>query len=291
MGWRVYQVTYELRSSLHIGYHKVGNVQRTRYYLPARNAWGAVTERLTRSGFRPPGASEGDYRAVGEWVRSHCAFTYWFFRDGETLLVPRYSDGGLYYGDLTESDFEREYLAAHVTTALDPATTSAEAGSLHEVETLVAHGRDGVRHHMVGWLFLDDDARRFFGNDGTWRRWLGELYVGGERRCGFGHLQMSDDGWKPQEGGRICEGYRVRCDRARPRIEVTAEKPFLAHTPTEGIHARGSIEPVVGRETVDSSGFGGKLTRGEVCWVPGSICEEAQWLKISRDGMWRKAAG
>ena len=37
MTWHCFRLTYELRSPLHIGYHKVGNVQRTRYYIPARN--------------------------------------------------------------------------------------------------------------------------------------------------------------------------------------------------------------------------------------------------------------
>jgi len=42
MTWQLFQVTYELHSPLHIGYHKIGNLQRTRYYIPARNLWAAV---------------------------------------------------------------------------------------------------------------------------------------------------------------------------------------------------------------------------------------------------------
>lgn len=291
MAWQLYQVIYELRSPLHIGYHKIGAVQRTRYYVPARNVWGAVTERLTRSGFTASGTPEGDYAKVGEWVKAHCAFSYWFFHDGQTLLYPRYSDEGVHYGHLSESEFERRYLSAHVTTALDAATTSAEVGSLHEIEIVGPNGSNGAgRLLLTGWVFLDSEAGTLLGEEEQWKRWLGDLQVGGERRYGFGRLRLTQNGWRMGATGQFLDGYRADCSRDRPRIELGKEKSLLAHTVAQVAHASGAIEPLVGRDTVGSDRFGRRLTKAELCWVPGSVCEEALWLEISPEEIWRRPA-
>jgi hypothetical protein len=44
----MYHLVLRLRSPLHIGWNKTGNVQRTRSYVTGRNLWGALTMRLTR---------------------------------------------------------------------------------------------------------------------------------------------------------------------------------------------------------------------------------------------------
>ncbi len=264
-------------------------MQRTRYYVPARNIWGAVTEKLTRCGFTAPGAPEGSYLEIGKWVRTHCAFSYWFLQNGEGPLFPSIQLDGVHCGPLKDSEFERRYLFAHVTTALDPATTSAETESLHEIEVLATNGGNGVGQvSLTGWVFMDDTAITHLGGDQKWSEWLGELQVGGERRYGFGRLRMGKEGWRAQDDGRIFDGYRVRCDRGRPQIEVTGGKSFLAHTLAQGVDASGSIEPLVGRETVDSDRFGRKLTSAELCWVPGSMCGTTFWFEFAPEGIWRK---
>ena len=292
MAWRLYRVIYELKSLLHIGYHKIGNVQRTRYYVPARNIWGAVTEKLTRSGFTAQGAPEGNYLEIGKWVRTHCAFSYWFLQDREGLLFPNIQHDGVWYGSLKESDFERRYLSAHVTTALDPATTSAETESLHEIEVLGTNGGDNAGQlSLTGWVFLDNEAIIRLEGEQKWGQWLGELQVGGERRYGFGRLRMGKDGWRSQDEGQIFDDYRVRYDRERPQIAVVAGKSFLAHTLVqEKVDAAGSIEPLVGRETVGSDRFGTRLTSAELCWVPGSVCQATRWFEFAPEGIWKKAA-
>lgn len=166
MTWQAFYATYELRSPLHIGYHKVGNVQRTRYYIPARNLWGAVTEALTRRGFATDvlrSQRPDDYPAVGDWVRTHCVFGYWFIEEHGTLLAPTYQNGQLCYGPYPAADFERRYLNALVTTALDPSATSAQDGSLHEVEFIAPYASDGTRTRIGGYLFLDEAAQAHWG--------------------------------------------------------------------------------------------------------------------------------
>ena len=249
MSWQKFRVIYELHSPLHIGYHKVGNVQRTRYYIPARNLWGAVTEALTRRGFSTHGVSSGNYQQVGEWVKKHCAFGYWFVYENSKLLTPCYCKDGLKYGNLSVSEFERRYLDSHVTTALDPKTNSAQYGSLHEVEFIAPYSRNGARTQVSGSVFLDDEAKTILSENG-WRNWLSNLQVGGERRYGFGTLRLVE---------MKSEGDPITC--TRPCQSVSEDKPFLAHVSVAtNIQIRGQIEPLVGRATSQSHAFGSGLT-------------------------------
>jgi len=273
MSWQKFHVVYELHSPLHIGYHKVGNVQRTRYYIPARNLWGAVTEALTRRGFSTHGVSSGDYQQVGEWVKKHCAFGYWFVYENSKLLTPCYCKDGLKYDNLSVSEFERRYLDSHVTTALDSRTNSAQHGSLHEVEFIAPYSRqNGARTRVSGLVFLDDEAKKEL----NWG-WLSNLQVGGERRYGFGTLRLVE---------MKSEGDPITC--TRPCQSVSEDKPFLAHVSVAtNIQIRGQIEPLVGRATLQSHAFGSRLTSAIVCWTPGSIPMDDVQVQFEQEGYWR----
>jgi len=280
MTWQAFYATYELRSPLHIGYHKVGNVQRTRYYIPARNLWGAVTEALTRRGFATEVLKKqkpDDYQTVGDWVKTHCAFGYWFIEEHGTLLAPAYRNGQLCYGPYAPDDFERRYLSAHVTTALDASTTSAEEGSLHEVEFIAPHAYpDGTRTRMGGYVFLDADAQTHLGTKPAWSSWLETLQVGGERRYGFGQL-----------GCARIEQYSdssVDLTGGRPRFSIAAGCPLPAHAMVVHTQACGGIEPLVGRTTSKSHTFGSALTSAIVCWTPGSVPMDDVKVQIEHDG-------
>jgi hypothetical protein len=276
MGWTMYTAIYELRSPLHIGYHKAGNVQRTRYYIPARNLWGAVTEALTRRGFSTADAPQGDYQKIGEWVRAHCAFGYWFIQENGSSLYPKYDGGKLKYGHMTAADFERRYLDAHVTTALHPSTTSAEEGSLHEVEFIAPYNRDGVQTHVGGCVFLDETAQASL----DWGRWLSDLRVGGERRYGFGMLRLAEMG--------LANDSQTDRTSTRPSQFVRKGDPLLAHTViASSIRVCGQIEPLVGRMTSQSHAFGSDLTPGIVCWTPGSVPMDDVQVQFEPEGHWR----
>ena len=283
MTWQAFYATYELRSPLHIGYHKVGNVQRTRYYIPARNLWGAVTEALTRRGFATDvlrSQRPDDYPAVGDWVKTHCAFGYWFVEEDGAPLAPRYQNGQLCYGPYPAADFERRYLNAHVTTALDPSATSAQDGSLHKVEFIAPHASPvGTRTLVGGYVFLDEAAQAHLGTKQAWRSWLETLQVGGERRYGFGQLRLAEfrpgnpDGWD--------------LNAARPQINLQAQAALVAHVMVDRVKARGQIEPLIGRETRDGSHrFGMALTSAQICWAPGAVLKSASVFEISMSGIW-----
>ncbi len=282
MAWQRYHVTYELRSPLHIGYHKVGNVQRTRYYIPARNLWGAGTETLTRRGFSTPDAPEGDYQKIGNWVKAHCAFGYWFIQENDVPLAPGYQGRELCYGTQPAAAFERRYLNAHVTTALDAATTSATDGSLHEVEFIAPYAADSTRTVIGGAVFLDAEAQSRLGTEPAWRSWLATLQVGGERRYGFGQLRLRGD-FEPVSPGAWELGG------ARPQVRLLAAEALPFHTLVAGVAARGMMEPLVGRETrpADSQSFGAVLTAAQLCWTPGAQLTQAATLELTSAGIGR----
>jgi len=294
MTWRCIHLNYELLSPMHIGYHKFSNVQKTRYYVPARNLWGAITERLTRSGFKTDGVFEGDYGQVGSWVKDHLAFTYFFLVDGIDILRPKFTEDNLYYGKLSEYEFERRYLSSHVTTALEAETSSAEQNSLHEVEFIAEFSKTTQNIHRTqlnGVVFLDDVASQVLGDKDTWKQWLNEVQVGGERRYGFGRIRLSENGWSELSEDKILSNYTVKCDQQRPLIKVDKGESILAHALYPNVLGRGSIEPLVGRETDtrNSQAFGYKLTKAKICWVPGTVLESATSFLINRDGLWENA--
>jgi hypothetical protein len=287
MAWMLYTAIYELHNPLHVGYHKVGNLQRTRYYIPARNLWGAVTEALTRRGFHTQNAPLGDYRAIGEWVKAHCAFGYWFVYENQRFLTPGYSKDGLKYGDLTVAEFERRYLDTYASTAIDPATTSAEEGSLHEVEFIAPyhpvrpdHQGAALSTRIAGRVFLDETALPMLGEESRWRAWLDDLQIGGERRYGFGMLRLVEM--------KQMNDSQTDLTGKRPRQSVPKDAPLLAHTAVApGIQVRGQIEPLVGRETSQSDAFGSYLSPGMICWIPGSVPMEDVQVQFEPEGYWR----
>ncbi len=291
MRWRCLQLTYELRSPLHIGYHKVGSVQRTRCYIPGRNLWGAVTERLTRKGLSVSDAQKGDYRKIGDWLKQSAAFSYFYLYEKDNLLYPHYKESGLRYGSIsmTPAEFEQAYLDAHVTTALEPGSTTAEMGSLHEVEYLSPYRMDGgglgLRTLVRGLVFLSEPAWPELNID-TWEQWLNDLHVGGERRYGFGHLQLRSLKEINMLPGYPKE-YELELEGNRPGFKITPITALLAHTVTCNLEARGALEPLVGRETTTSSGFGRNLTKGQICWAPGSVLERGGTFLINEEGWWK----
>jgi hypothetical protein len=48
MTWTAYRVVFRVKTPLHIGDAKMGNVHYTRPYVTGRAIWGALTERVTR---------------------------------------------------------------------------------------------------------------------------------------------------------------------------------------------------------------------------------------------------
>ncbi|MFQ5793574.1 MAG: hypothetical protein ACE5JP_00810 [Candidatus Bipolaricaulia bacterium] len=283
MTWTAYRVVLRLRSPLHIGHLKVGNLQRTRHYVPGKTLWGALTARLTREQGRTDYTGKG---SVGEQVHNELAFSYFYPAiDIDKPLYPNYTDEGLCYGpdEITSDEFEWRLLNSYAATALAAQRASAEEGSLHETEFISPYLRSENNEepkpvYLVGYVFEGEDCSL------DWKKALDRLQLGGERKYGWGRVCPTG---QPTPANKLF-GYELdELSGERPVVTVQKNAPLLAHTNANDVKASGQIEPLIGRETKRGSEFGRQLSEEpQICWIPGSHVHEQTRLTIRWDGLW-----
>ncbi|MCW5853320.1 MAG: hypothetical protein KIT87_24850 [Anaerolineae bacterium] len=313
--WTVEPLAFQLRSPLHIGWRKVGNLMQTRPYVPARNLWGALTAALTRAeaAQQEQAAAPEDYNQMGQRVAESLVFTYLFpalTADPAQALYPWLTAGGLVYGEegLAAERFDYLCLDSYASTAITVGQNAAETGSLHETEMLRPRTRPlagtplagsfgaaadelGVPVYLVGYALVKGEG------PAGWRGALERLQIGGERRYGWGALRQVET--PPQPGNALFGRYHLsEATTPRPVLEARTPGPLLAHTlaadfngaaPLAGVS--GPVEPVVGRETCidERPGFGAKLLAARICWAPGATLDQGQRVAVGEDGIWRGA--
>jgi hypothetical protein len=279
MTWTAYQVTFRLLSPLHVGWRKLGNLQQTRPYVTGRSLWGALTARLTRE------AGGNNYIDIGKEVDKQLAFTYFYPSTRPDDIPVR-----LWPWPEEWDKFAWTFLGSYASTALENAR-NAEAGSLHETEFIAPYARkatpDGepIPVYLVGYIFEKDN----YTIKRSWRDRdiLNNLQLGGERGYGWGRVHLRGD-CKSVSNGK-CFDYDLLLDGDRPRLKAPGELRLLAHTRTDTDSAgnRGvAIEPLVGRETQEATGFGKNHSRAQVCWVPGGKVTENETFQIQPKGIW-----
>ena len=75
--WTCYKVYLEAKAPIHIGYGaKLGVVDRTRYYIPAKNVWGALTSLIAKSIME--NYSPKVYQRIGEFLNENIKFSYFY---------------------------------------------------------------------------------------------------------------------------------------------------------------------------------------------------------------------
>ncbi|HED04512.1 MAG TPA: hypothetical protein ENI60_07080 [Candidatus Fraserbacteria bacterium] len=279
MTWTAYRIVLRLKSPLHVGQLTIGNLQRTRPYVPGKTLWGALTARLTRDDLN----SNGDYQAMGERVNDELAFSYFYPAlndDGKEALYPDYTEKGLCYGPkgMSPDEFAWHLLSSYASTAVDARRTAAKEGSLHETEFISPYDNEaGDPVYLVGYVFEQ------VGSVLPWKEALNCLQLGGERKYGWGRISLSGE---PQQADGLF-GYSFDLAGERPVIMVEAGKPLLAHTVAEGVSARGQIEPLVGRETRTEEEFGEFFQpQVQICWAPGSVTTRETLVAIGPYGIW-----
>jgi hypothetical protein len=273
--WNAYDVSLALESPLHIGWRKLGNLQQTRPYVTGRSLWGALTERLTRDG--TPGQPE-HYAEMGRRVDEELAFTY-FYPSVLTDRIECWPWAG------TSEEFSWLFLDSSASTALAGGRSAAE-GSLHETEFIAPRTRPtgGTRRgdpvHLVGRVFQRE------GSDLAWTPSLRRLQIGGERGYGWGRVRAES----VMVTASDFAGYGLDLAQDRPCLAAGSKTTLLAHTRAGGggANRRGSIEPLVGRETRGSGGFGDELTIADVCWAPGAEASEGEQFWIGERGVWEQ---
>lgn len=308
MAWKAYKIVLRLRSPLHIGAGKVGNLQRTRHYLTGRNLWGALTAQLTRAAHPEGKPDPKSYQEFGDRIHTELAFTYFYpttQKNGYAPLFPDYDEQGqVYYGlngkGMPTSTFRYKYLSTYASTALNYATVSAEEASLHEVECLLPNTRlsasdenPSERVYLTGYIFQED------GSDLNWESAMGRLQIGGERGYGWGRLQLFP-ATEIQDGEKLFgTGHTVVLDEDKMKIRLKKGQPLLAHTLAEPFGEapsisndaiKGPVEPLVGRETKLDTRFGVNLSAAQVCYIPGArVIDEELRIQIGNYGIWEAA--
>jgi hypothetical protein len=283
MNWKCFDLTFNIKSAIHIGYRKIGLLQLTRYYVPGKNLWAALTARMTPILRNSP--SRLDYEEIGVLLRKNTIFSYFYLQNDVKLLTPKFKEGkGLLYGDFFQDEFEQRFIASIPSTAIEHEMGSAEYGSLHEIEVITGGDKEtGNPVYLCGHLFVKDQENlNFQENDISLEsksiiQILKEgVLVGGERSYGFGKICLK-------------EFHETRSSEYELKNEILvtlgAGTPIQAHLKvTEGVSLKGEVEAFSGRKW-GAKGSGREKSKPLIAWIPGSIAEENYQLKIGEFGV------
>lgn len=281
MTWTAYRIVFKLKSPMHIGCGKVGNVQRTRPYVTGRVFWGALTMRLTRHATSGSATDSKQYKTFGDTVNSHLAFTY--FYPAIAKLQENHSKGyEIAFPWDNESQFRHRSLSSYASTALVYPQQAADEGLLHEVEFLSPRTLDeGKQVYLIGYVFEKEGCTL------QWQDACKRLQMGGERGYGWGDVECVEI--KPPENHDLFEEQATFNGGGDSPI-IQAER-LLAHASSTGITATGEIEPLVGREWRSyntTNRYAGQHIEkfGDICWIPGSVVERSLDFVIRDFGIW-----
>lgn len=285
--WHAFEVILRLRSPLHIGCGKVGNLQRTRPYVTGRALWGALTMRLTRDVAQGhgPAADSLQYRQVGEQVNQYLAFTYFY----PALKVGNdYNDYQVAWPWENEHLFRHRFLSSYQGTALSYPQQSAAEGMLHEVEFISPYTLDtGQPVFLKGYIFEQAKCPQEL----DWRSACKRLQIGGERGYGWGNVELvTISQCNSNELFSSAATFEKNSDR--PVISIPQNGRLLAHTQVKDVAIAGDVEPLVGREwRSDNSQHryryaGQHVEVSDFCFVPGSMTQQTINYKVMALGIW-----
>ncbi len=280
MNWKAYKLIYTAKSPVHIGWHTLGYIALTRYYIPGKNMWAAFTENLTRAG-KVSGDIAGMYKETGESVKKNLITSYFYPSIEGKPLLPMFTGQGLKMGDYEVAEFEGLFIKSFGQTAVLPQSNTAEDESLHESEFISPCAADGKQVSFAGYVFVN--------KAGLGRGWedvkdiVREISVGGERKYGWGRLVLESCN---EETATFFNLGVDLSDAAAPKVTIPANSHIPAHIAADcGLRLKGDMEPLVGREW-GTAGSGREISRNiKVCWVPGSVLMEEAKLKISDYGI------
>jgi hypothetical protein len=288
MIWESRRWVWRLEAPLFIGMPPSESLNRCRLYVPARTIWGAVTAELARS----EGDAFPDYPGIGERIREHCRFTYFYpaeesngeyrawlpkFVEAKGMLWRRedFADGNDQWSK-SDREFRRCLLHARPATAIDPDSDSAAEGTLRETECLLPRWRDGHGNggvstpvYLAGYVLAKDREilRSLESRD--------ILFLGGDTRYGLGKVRRvsmeTGDGVFGMEMDSTDDDPIVKGDRT------------LAHALAEN---GSGAEGIRGISEMSGGWNRGKALEKRIAWAPGSAFSQSRFWRIGRDGFW-----
>ncbi len=295
--WKEITVSFKLKSPLHIGYmpFKGSVISPTRYYVPGRNLWGAITKCITEYLYKNPTAN--DYRNIGAMVKDNFRFSYFYVYDGINIYFPRYTEHELKYGNISRSEFEHRFIGSQIFTAID-STGTAKNASLHEIEFINNKFKDTNGNikdvRIMGCVLVKENAK--IGDktviisdkaeiliDGF--NIMKELILGGESKYGFGHVLFDPSG---------SIKFPIKTVKAEEcKIEIN-DNYIITHLKYDKtIKFKGDIELLTGRgyydpkDSKDRSTYkpGEAISKLEYYFSPGTyILDDTKVYTMSWDG-------
>ncbi len=303
MAWRAYRLIYKAMSPIHIGWHTLGYIKLTRPYITGRAIWGAMTANRARSV-----AKDGvfpEYEEIGDLFKSKVLTGYLYpALDPQKPLLPKYSDEGIKIGHYNLTEFEKIFIRSFGQTGIVPVTNTAEEETLHESEfispvIMEASSVEAKQVFFIGYLFLNDEAE-YNGKKVRWKDLipaLKELYVGGDRKYGWGRLLLDQDLTKEIRKDNFFN-HNIDLKNDKLKLTINEGEPIPAHliaVDTPALKLQGDVEPLIGRkwgsvlsEKGDEHiGFGREVSKAKICWMPGSILSEEVEFTIGEFGLLR----
>ena len=288
--WNRVELIFELKSPLHIGYLPSGfSVSApTRYYVPGRNFWGALTQRITEFLFSTPVGK--DYMQIGQMIKNNFRFSYFYIYDGKNIYLPKYSEKGFYYGEIEEYDFQYRFIGSRVMTAIDNSTGKAKDKTLYESEFISEKfiDNDGTIQNtkIIGTMWIRQ-MDHFYGNknikikeDDVYIddfKIFEEITIGGEQNIGFGRLKLNSI----YKGRKYCSFVEDFTDKQEVKIKTSSGAPIFGHVPyDERLGFLGDLELLSGRQYYKNDGKtekkryekpGEYIVPPELYFAPGTI--------------------
>ncbi len=296
MTWQLYAWTFQLKSPLHIGFHKIMHLFRTRPYVPSRVIWGALTSKVT------PILGTNNYQKLGTFLKKSMRFGYLYLCVEDKFFLPKYTEKGLMFGSLSQSEFEKKFISSMASAPIDSDSMSTEEGMLHEIEFINPYTIDEGKPVLLKgllWIreFSEDMLSTTIESDNFFIRYNDikidfknqpiDFQVGGERKYGFGLIKLKEI--KKIINSKL-EPFAGEWDGKNTDIRLSLKKgdAIFSHLEFENINMNGNIEPLVGRDwdTDSNKGSGRKLRTLGLCWSPGSILNEVKTFKVNEFDLW-----
>jgi len=271
MGWVWYQVRVRLKSPVHIGWRKLGNLLQTRPYVWGRAIWGALTVSFAESRC-------GDYQKTGEIIRSDLILGYfWPCEKDKNICFP---------WKMGNEKWEFLFLDSTIRAAQDAATGTVAEGMLYEAEYIAPFTREGTQVDLVGPIALKGNSQI---SKDSLEKAFSQIRIGGDRSYGWGRIECVS--FEPLKNQEPYPGWRIEQGDEQGDIFIPSKEGkeggglylpcHLKHT--EKIAIEGNIEPIFGWEKKEN-GF--QLSKAEIAWAPGAqIKQKDIRLRIRWDGV------
>lgn len=263
--WKRFDVIFTLKGPLHIGYlpFQGSVISPTRYYIPGKNFWGAITKRATEYLHNEP--KSDDYKKIGKKIIKNFRFSYFYLYDGKTIFIPKYTDSGLVFGEedkiqIDKFGFEQRFIGSRVLTAIDSKSGTAKDETLHEIE-FIKHkfiAKDGSIKgtRIIGCIWIregsnlnsyqieSDDSGIFVNGFNL----IKELTLGGEQGYGFGKVKLE----KILNEKRFPIKLSETAQNSEIEIKIQSKKSILSHFKYEpNVPFQGEIELLIVRGYFD----------------------------------------